>query len=561
MVRGRGAPRRAWAGGPPAAWLLAALVLLAGLAGGVQGARGTRGGAAGGDGGSLGLPRLELGGRGSSADGAALGFVDPARRAVLLRGVNAVVKGPPWVPVSGEFSRDLSMTDRDFEIMQSLGLNLLRLGVMWPGVEPKRGEYNETYLDLVEDITHRAANYGVYTLLDMHQDVLSEEFCGEGIPRWAVRTQSKGRHAFPAPLLSPFTEKDENGFPTRQDCAKLSWPHFYATHAAGEAFEALWKNHDGLTQSWAEMWAHVAERFRGQSQVVGLELMNEPFPGDVFRHPTELIPGGIFSGDRRNMQPAYDRIAAAVARVDPTRLIFFAGMTWDDFGPGFKHPPGGSERAGHSVLAYHYYSPPQLRADTPEKAKVHLRMNMRAAQKLGTAAFLTETCDPICTSVSPDGPFENVAAAADAFFQSYASWEWKPFCRESDASLKSASRWAEYGACITGYGPAWSNDNGPPGLPRYARTFPHAIAGTPISMSYSPEAADRRFELKYKMDIHIPEPTAIFASPHNYPPGRLSVEVDPAAAASVELAEPFVLVRPRAGLLQGQHVTVTVKAS
>ena len=33
---------------------------------------------------------------------------------------------------------------------------------------------------------HRAAEYGIYTLLDMHQDVLSEKFCGEGIPDWAV---------------------------------------------------------------------------------------------------------------------------------------------------------------------------------------------------------------------------------------------------------------------------------------------------------------------------------------------------------------------------------------
>ena len=34
----------------------------------------------------------------------------------------------------------------------------------------------------------RAAEYGIYTLLDMHQDVLSGKFCGEGAPDWAIDT-------------------------------------------------------------------------------------------------------------------------------------------------------------------------------------------------------------------------------------------------------------------------------------------------------------------------------------------------------------------------------------
>jgi len=42
---------------------------------------------------------------------------------------------------------------------------------MWPGVEPKRGEYNETYLALMQKIVEDSAKYGIYTLIDMHQDM------------------------------------------------------------------------------------------------------------------------------------------------------------------------------------------------------------------------------------------------------------------------------------------------------------------------------------------------------------------------------------------------------
>ena len=37
----------------------------------------------------------------------------------------------------------------------------------------------------------RAGKYGIYSLLDAHQDVLSQKFCGEGIPDWAVDTGRK----------------------------------------------------------------------------------------------------------------------------------------------------------------------------------------------------------------------------------------------------------------------------------------------------------------------------------------------------------------------------------
>ena len=39
--------------------------------------------------------------------------------------------------------------------------------------------------------TRAGEKYGIYTLLDMHQDVFSGKFCGEGVPDWAVETGSK----------------------------------------------------------------------------------------------------------------------------------------------------------------------------------------------------------------------------------------------------------------------------------------------------------------------------------------------------------------------------------
>ena len=50
--------------------------------------------------------------------------------------------------------------------------------------------YNRQIVHIVPMSPFRAGSYGIYTLLDMHQDVLSGKFCGEGAPDWAVDTGS-----------------------------------------------------------------------------------------------------------------------------------------------------------------------------------------------------------------------------------------------------------------------------------------------------------------------------------------------------------------------------------
>jgi len=59
-----------------------------------------------------------------------------------LHGTNAVVKGPPWFPTFDSFDNNTSLSKEDFILMNRLGVNLVRLGVMWPGLEPTRGSYD-----------------------------------------------------------------------------------------------------------------------------------------------------------------------------------------------------------------------------------------------------------------------------------------------------------------------------------------------------------------------------------------------------------------------------------
>ena len=81
---------------------------------------------------------------------------------------------------------------------------------MWPGVEPVRGSYNETYLAEIRKIVDLAYRYGIYTILDMHQDLLTEQYCGEGVPPWAVK-QDDTKCDLPFCGLPPGSDDDVYG--------------------------------------------------------------------------------------------------------------------------------------------------------------------------------------------------------------------------------------------------------------------------------------------------------------------------------------------------------------
>lgn len=345
---------------------------------------------------------------------------DEDNREVYFHGVNVVVKGHPWIPETEHFDVQNSFSDFDMQTLQELGLNGIRLGAMWPGAEPERGQYNMTYIDALMNLTIKAAGYGIYSLLDMHQDVLSPKFCGEGAPGWAVMP-SNDTKGFPWPLGSPYT-LDKEGVPVGgydgKQCKSKTWGEYYPSEATGNAFQRLYENYDGLRDSWASFWKTMATAAqRTGPAVLGFELINEPWAGDVIRHPKQIIPG---VADKKLLQPFYEAAAEKIRTVDNTHVIFFEGVTWDWFSVGFTEVPGGPTWSNLSALSYHFYVPPDFSLDVQFTAR---KDDMK---RLQCGGMLTEFSLGNCHGCGSAVP-SSVMDQCDAYAQSWLGWEYKPY--------------------------------------------------------------------------------------------------------------------------------------
>lgn len=155
----------------------------------------------------------------------------------------------------------------DFYNLRRWGMNAVRLLIFWSAVEPEPGRYDERYLESVDQRIAWARDAGLYVVLDMHQDLWSEAIPGgNGAPAWATL---------------------DDGMPHRTVGGAWSTAYFTSPRVH-RAFDNFWDNAPGpgdvgIQDRFALAWRHVAARYADTPTVIGLNIMNEPFPGSPIR--------------------------------------------------------------------------------------------------------------------------------------------------------------------------------------------------------------------------------------------------------------------------------------
>ena len=88
---------------------------------------------------------------------------------VLLRGVNVNQLGE-YYQANPDLAPTVPLTEDDFREIARLGFNTVRLIVSWSTLEPTPGAYNDGVRREIRQAVGWAASYGLYVVLDMHQD-------------------------------------------------------------------------------------------------------------------------------------------------------------------------------------------------------------------------------------------------------------------------------------------------------------------------------------------------------------------------------------------------------
>lgn len=336
--------------------------------------------------------------------------------------------------------------------------------------------------------------YHIYTLIDMHQDVYNESFDGEGAPNWAVCTDG-------VPSVDP---------PGR-------WSLEYGTRAAGIAFHHFWTNDviGDLQGEYDRVWAAVAGYFRDNPWVVGYDPFNEPFSTSLTTVGAAHFDGQLecfYTGRRFAGRPVpgappltcppQDPAVGAVPTIlgaDPTHLVFYEPDIYGSRGyPKFV----GRMDFPNLVFNVHVYcgyrspvtgNPSNLAACVSQDTRSLTNRQQdladlaSAPQPRGPAWFVSEF-----GATSSPKLLSSVTARANEALVGWSYWAWKydgdPTGSADEALVMSSGRLRSTARVI-------------------AETYPEAIAGVPVSISF--EYTTGAFDLVYTPNHRVRAPTVI----------------------------------------------------
>lgn len=395
---------------------------------------------------------------------------------------------------------------------------MVRLGFHWHMVEPVAGQFNSTYIDSVVQLVKRLNNHSVHVILDMHQDCWSPLFChAHGIPAdyshgYSPDYSPGGSKAYPEPLFKP--TYDSQGHMTNcYDVSKhlFGWPSCYVTYAVGAAAQRLYNNDEGILDRFGEFWKLIASRVRDYPNVLGYELLNEPWLGDVPLHFEEFTPSNPNwdlwfpkVSDQKNLQPTYKKVHKYVRSVDNDTIIFFEPATGGNFldawPVGFHEGPGGDDYNDRQALSYHIYclyvdekeatdflqyilaNLSVLACDVMDNLMYDIRK--RDVDELKLAGFLTEFGNAGDGQAAKD-VIDFATRKMDDFMHGWTYWYITP-----DPKVKNSTV-----------------------IRALARPFPHKVSGIPLHYGFDPKT--KIFQMEYIPCVDKPcvdYPTEIFTS-------------------------------------------------
>jgi len=353
---------------------------------------------------------------------------------IILHGVNVVVKLKPWIPRRDEWDHKHSLSKEDIRDLKDWGFNAVRLGIMWPGYDlgENENEKNDTYINEIERIVNELGESGIYTLLDMHQDLLTEYFCGEGIPDYLIEDLFKHvpeAKTFPAPLSSSLGGKK----PERDYCLKwkpFAW--FYLSRAANYAFEELYNIDSKISKKLHKFWSKVAEVFKNNTNVLGYEFINEPITGNLYKNPFEFFDP-FCRVAHKTLEALYHSLAKEVRKIDDNHIIVFEPSINGLFTSGFEKAPGGKENISKQIYSYHIYCPFVDASGCPLSSRAcdifdSIMFFVKSLEKkyFGCAALLTEF-GALSTTGTCIEEIHRLLSKAESYNDGWMYWQYKQY--------------------------------------------------------------------------------------------------------------------------------------
>lgn len=144
-------------------------------------------------------------------------------------------------------------SDEEIKKLKEWGFNLVRFLVFWEELEKNENSYDYDYIEDIKKFLKKLSDAGIDVIIDIHQDLYAQRFGGNGFPEWTVDGKYKG-----------FKNKKP-------------WYLNYLNRSVRRSYSRFWKS-TYLKRKYQQVVIFLKNQFDQCENVIGIDVMNEPFP-------------------------------------------------------------------------------------------------------------------------------------------------------------------------------------------------------------------------------------------------------------------------------------------
>ncbi|MCU1452695.1 MAG: hypothetical protein JWN46_841 [Acidimicrobiales bacterium] len=318
---------------------------------------------------------------------------------MLLRGVNVNSLGE-YARANPALAPTVPVTDADWDRMAAEGFSAVRLLVSWSRLEPTPNVVDPRYLATIRRTIRAAAQRGIYSVIDMHQDAWGPFVATPaGVPCPSGKSAAIGWDGAPAwATPTAGTNSCRGGSREDSELVHTAWGRFYADTA-------------GVQGHLVAVWKEVVRALGTDPAVAGYDLLNEPNLG----HDAAASLVGLARYDNRAI--AAIRGAEREVGVNARPIFFEYTVSGQALPADFSNDPG-------LVFAPHIYggSIAPLSVDQNWDYALSLAKGYRTTLWSGEYGWFDQDPTAARPKVRRYGQREDAAAAGGAW------WQWRQAC-------------------------------------------------------------------------------------------------------------------------------------
>lgn len=324
-------------------------------------------------------------------------FKDRERRIRIFHGINLTIRDFHDIDqTENKFDSSNSFSSVDVNFLVDLGINLVRLGIVWESYEIEENNFDEKYLENINELVNKLGDAGINVIIANEQEAFSSVYCGFGVPSFYVNRlphlkscEASIYNSYMAKLgfCSSVNDLKQNKMMSCSDIKNQNNQKLKYSIELTTLYNSFYNNENDVQDSFANYMMKIVKHFSNNRYVIGYDIWSNLITESGL---LSYLPGYTTN---RSIFSFYNYINDKLKDVDPFFVSLIQPPIYPDstsiFSSKYKGGFSSLPSLNSKIYAENFSCRDVGFEDAPSKCELYLSQKLKALKQISDNLGIT----------------------------------------------------------------------------------------------------------------------------------------------------------------------------